>query len=339
MFGFKFIKFNPSTYVFQYQKGQIVREGHGLSFFYFTPTSSLVAIPTESKEMPFIFEETTSDFQTITIQGQLTWRIQVPHKTAECLDYSLNPAGNAYQCNDNERLPQRLIAVLQVLIRAELRKTSLREAMGVSDSLSNIVLEKLRSAPELEALGLEIMGLAILAIRPTPETARALEAEMREKLLQEADDAIYIRRNSAIAQERAIKENELNTEIAIESKKQQIEKTRIAGKQEVQAKKFDLEKASLAFKQELENDKTALIEKSAQNGRIEADSRIYELAKTLDALKKIDAGSLQALASVGMAPGQMVALAFQELAENAQRIGQLNITPDLLKEIITPQNS
>ncbi|MGH1366587.1 MAG: SPFH domain-containing protein [Calditrichia bacterium] len=338
MFGFKFAKFNPSTYVFQYQKGQIIREGHGLSFFYFAPTSSLVAIPTESKEMPFIFEETTSDFQTITIQGQLTWRIKSPHKTAECLDYSLNPRGD-YQCSDNERLPQRLIAVLQVLIRAELRKTSLREAMGVSDSLSKIVLGKLSSAPELEALGLEIMGLAILAVRPTPETARALEAEMREKLLQEADDAIYIRRNSAIAQERAIKENELNTEIAIENKKQQIEKTRIAGKQEMQAKKFDLEKASLAFKQELENDKTTLIKKSAENGRIEADTRIYELAKTLDTLKTIDAGSLQALASVGMAPGQMVALAFQELAENAQRIGQLNITPDLLKELITPQNS
>jgi hypothetical protein len=30
----------------------------------------------------------------------------------------------------------------------------------------------------------------------------------------------------------------------------------------------------------------------------------------------------------------MVALAFRELAENAARIGELNVTPDLLKSLI-----
>ncbi len=61
------------------------------------------------------------------------------------------------------------------------------------------------------------------------------------------------------------------------------------------------------------------------------------MAKKLDILKKIDPGSLQALASVGMNPDKMIAMAFQDLAENAERIGQLNITPDLLKELIKPQ--
>ncbi|MEL6820426.1 MAG: SPFH domain-containing protein, partial [Calditrichota bacterium] len=63
----------------------------------------------------------------------------------------------------------------------------------------------------------------------------------------------------------------------------------------------------------------------------------YEMAKKLDILKKIDPGSLQVLASVGMNPDKMIAMAFQDLAENAERIGQLNITPDLLKELIKPQ--
>jgi len=35
-----------------------------------------------------------------------------------------------------------------------------------------------------------------------------------------------------------------------------------------------------------------------------------------------------------MEPNQLVALAFKELAEGAQRIGQLNITPDLLRELM-----
>ena len=43
---------------------------------------------------------------------------------------------------------------------------------------------------------------------------------------------------------------------------------------------------------------------------------------------------LQALASVGMQPGQLLALAFRDLAGNAEKTGQLNLSPDLLREIM-----
>ena len=46
-------------------------------------------------------------------------------------------------------------------------------------------------------------------------------------MFREADEAIYARRNSAVEQERAIKENELNTEIAVENKKRQIRETQM----------------------------------------------------------------------------------------------------------------
>jgi len=45
MFGIRFVKVEPSDYVLQYQRGRIVREGAGLSFFYFGPTTSLVLVP------------------------------------------------------------------------------------------------------------------------------------------------------------------------------------------------------------------------------------------------------------------------------------------------------
>ena len=44
----------------------------------------------------------------------------------------------------------------------------------------------------------------------------------REEILKKADEALYERRNASIEQERRVKENELNTEIAIENKKKQI---------------------------------------------------------------------------------------------------------------------
>jgi hypothetical protein len=71
MFGIRFIKVQPTTYLMQFRGGQIVREGPGLAFFYYSPTTSLVAVPVASTDAPFIFEEVTADFQTVTIQGQL----------------------------------------------------------------------------------------------------------------------------------------------------------------------------------------------------------------------------------------------------------------------------
>jgi len=35
-------------------------------------------------------------------------------------------------------------------------------------------------------------------------------------------------------------------------------------------------------------------------------------------------------------PKLMIALAFRELAENAAKIGELNVTPDLLRSLLTP---
>jgi hypothetical protein len=42
MFGIKFIKVQPTTYLLQYRGGKVVREGLGLSFFYTNYVNSLV---------------------------------------------------------------------------------------------------------------------------------------------------------------------------------------------------------------------------------------------------------------------------------------------------------
>ena len=71
MLGFRFIKTQPTTYVLQYRGGKVVRDGAGLAFFYYGPTSTLVAVPVASRDQGFIFEQVTSDFQTVTVQGQV----------------------------------------------------------------------------------------------------------------------------------------------------------------------------------------------------------------------------------------------------------------------------
>ena len=89
---------------------------------------------------------------------------------------------------------------------------------------------------EVKLLGIKIFGLSILNILPNKETSRALEAHAREQILKMADEAVYERRNASIEQERKVKENELNTEIAIENKKRQIKETQLETEKAVKQK-------------------------------------------------------------------------------------------------------
>lgn len=338
MFGVRFIKVQPTDYVLLYKNGRIVREGAGLSFFYFEPASSIVRIPIASTDVPFIFKEVTSDFQEVTVQGQLTYSVSDPKKLSQLMNFTLAPSGKNYTSDDPQKLSQRLINIAQVLTRSSLKNMSLRNALGSSDELVNGLREGMRVSPEATSLGIEILGLSILAIKPTPETSRALEAEIREQILREADEAVYARRNAAVEQERAIKENELNTEIAVENKKRQIRETQMDAEKSVQQKMRELSEAEMAAKIALEEKNRELVLLASENAKQEADAKAYGISAVMNSLAATDPKTLQALATVGMNPGQLVANAFKELAENADKIGQLNISPDLLRELMSRGN-
>ena len=334
MFGLRFIKIAPTTHVIQYSGGKVVREGAGISFFYYSPTTSLVAVPVGSTDVPFIFEEQTADYQSVSLQGQITYRIAEPKKVAGLMDFTLEPSGRSYASEDPEKLPQRVINLVHVLARAEIEKLPLRQALRASEPLVTAIRSQLGASAELSALGLEVLGLSLLAIKPTPETARALEAETRELLLKGADEAIFMRRNAAVEQERSIKENELNTEIAVENKKRQIRETQMDAEKAVQEKQAQLERAQLETNIGLEQERKKLVSLAAENARSESDTRAYGISTTMQALSSADASVLQALATSGMKPQQLIAFAFQELASKADKIGNLNISPELLSELL-----
>ena len=337
MFGIQFVKAQPTTYLMQYRHGKIVREGTGLSFFYYAPTTSLVVVPVGSADVPFIFQETTADFQTVTVQGQATYRVNDPKRLAELMNFTLAANGHGYASEDPKKLPERILHVINVLVRAELQKLPLREAIRATDAIVDAVKTRLIAAEEIASLGLEVLGLSILAIKPLPETARALEAEAREQLFRESDEAVYARRNAAVEQERAIKENELNTEIAVENKKRQIRETQMDAERAVQEKKHLVEKEAMTADIGMEAERKKLVALEAENARAEADAKAYGIETTMKALTTVDRAVLQALASTSMKPEQLIAFAFQELAGKAEKIGQLSISPDLLRELMAPQ--
>jgi len=310
MFGINYIKTSPTTHIIHYRNGKMVREGAGLSFFYYAPTSLIALVPAGSIDVPFIFNEVTADFQDVTVQGELTFRIIEPSKIAELLDFSVDSREH-YISDDPEKLHERLIHATQIIARSFTQSKTLREVLTASEELVEKMNSELPLSSTVTMLGVEIVGLSILSIQATPEMAKALQAEARSNLLREADEAVHERRNAAVEHERAIKENEMRTKILVEQKQREVREVKMA--------------ASIA----VEEQRAELVELSSENKRKEAEAKGEALRMTMEPLKEVDWRLLLAMGG-NMGSSDLIAMAFRDLADNAGKIGELNISPDLL---------
>lgn len=333
MFGLNYIKFDSMTYVIHFSNGKVKREGRGLSFFYYSPTSSITAIPLGSRDIQFIFNETTKDFQTITIQGQITYKVEDPKQLSEMLNFTLDRSQKISEENF-EKLNQRLNNEAQTSTSAFIQGISLKEALRSAKTISEKINTGLKASNSVKILGVETLSVDVLAIKPTPEMAKALETETRESLQKDADEAIYARRDFAVEQERKIKESELNTEIAVQEKKKQINEKQAELKVMEAENARKLREMNIAADLSVEEQKTKLIEMQVENQKKEADSKGYMLEKTLNPYKEMDWRTLMAINSKGISALDNIGFAFRELAENSEKIGTLNITPDLLETVI-----
>jgi len=248
------------------------------------------------------------------------------------LDFTVNDYGQ-YKKNDIEKLNQRIINEAQTATSSYIHGIKLKDAIRSAKAIEGKIVEGLASSSVVGMLGIEILGANILAVSATPEMARALETDTREKLQQEADQAIYERRNFAVEQERKIKESELNTEIAVEEKQKQIAEKRM----ESEVQKADNDRKLREMKLEadiaVENQRKLFIEKKTANDKKEAETQGFVTETTLKPYKDIDWKILTALNN-NPDPKFNISLAFRQLAENAEKIGNLNISPDLLESLL-----
>ncbi len=294
MLPLRFYKAEPTEYVLVYQAGKVVQEGAGISFFYWQPINSIALVPVSTRDANFVFNETTGNFQSITVQGQLTYRISDPKKAAELLNFTVRQAalrqGMTHVSDDPEKLPQRIINAVQVHTRNELLRLPLEEALKQAEGLAKTVLGKIRESKILAEMGVECLSVIFTSVRPIPEMAKALEAEYREALQKRADEAIYARRAAAVEKERKIKENELDTEVALEQQKKE------------------------------------LVELQGTNIRKQAEDEAHATQVKFAAYKNVD-------------PKVILALGFMSMGTNAEKIGNLTITPDLLSMLMGTSKS
>ncbi len=333
MLGINYIKFDSMNYVIHYKNGKIKKEGRGLSFFYFSPNSSIVSIPVPSNDFQFVFNETTKDYQEVTLQGQITYKIDNPKQIAETLDFTVNKK-KQYLKNDYEKIQQRIINEAQTASASVVQRLNLKEALRQLEEIEKEIFTSVQKSKTVQMLGLEVLSVNILGVTPNPEMARALEAQTRESLQKEADQAVYERRNFAVEQERIIKESELNTEIAVEEKQKQIVEKKMETDVVKQQNVQELKEMEMTSNISLEEQKKELIDIQVTNEKKEADVKEYVLNANLKPYKEMNWKTLMAISNTGNDPSNNIALAFRELAENADKIGNLNISPELLDSIV-----
>jgi regulator of protease activity HflC (stomatin/prohibitin superfamily) len=296
MFNIAYFKGQPTEYIIKYSAGRVSREGTGLAFFYFRHNTQIVAVPTSSVDANFVFNEVTNNFQEVTIQGQLTYAIQKPKQAAALLNFTIDPLRRTYVSADPEKLARRVSNVVQIETRSEIQKRSLEETLRDAQAIAAEVLRRLREAPALQTMGLELLSVYFLSTRPTPEVAKALEAEYRETLLRKADEAVYARRAAAVDEERKIKEKELASDRTLEEQRRE------------------------------------LIVLQGNNARQEAENRGQALE--LESQYRAKAAAMELAVYRGFDPRTLLAYAMKELGKNAKRIGNLTITPDILANLL-----
>ncbi|MDH5454766.1 MAG: SPFH domain-containing protein [Gammaproteobacteria bacterium] len=217
-----YYKGEPNIYTICSRNGKVVRHGAGINFWFSPLTSTIALVPLASRESQFIFNETTVDFQEVSIQGSLSYRLSEPLDIAKRLDFTIDPKKARYKSEDPAQLVQRVVNNVQAHVRNVVSQLPLEQALTDVKNLSSAVFLNVVKSPELAGLGIVLESLHFTAVRTTPEMQKALEADYRESLHKRADQAIYDRRHAAVEEERKIRESEMNTDIELENRRKDL---------------------------------------------------------------------------------------------------------------------
>jgi regulator of protease activity HflC (stomatin/prohibitin superfamily) len=315
-----------------------------------TTRDTLTSVPTGTIACPFGLRCTSSDHQSITINGTATFLFGDAKKLEKTFDFSVSPKGQ-YLSEDPDKIGDRLAEILASTIFSAAGKRELNHLLSSQESLSSEVAGSLVKDQALAKTGISLSSLAITSTRPSPEIEKALEAIRSEELKKNADAAIHERQMAAELQDRMLKQEQIQTskkiqqgETELVEAKMETEMRNACLEKEVQEIHLDKDKAlqvhnheqkklAMSTDAEVARIHTGIVNESAANTVAMGEAQGKSLQALADAIKDLDPKTIQSLALQGGDAKNTIAAAFLELAEKAGSIGTLNITPDLLDSL------
>lgn len=353
------LRADASAHVLHFRGTRLVRAGRGLAFWFRPLTDSVAEVPADDRELTLVVHGRSLDFQDVAIQGLVTYRVVDPVKLSGRVDFTVDPRTGLFLRQPLEKLAQALSQHAQQHASDYLALTPLR--LILSEGLVRLrasIEAGLTKDPNLPAMGLAVVSVRITSVKPNPELEKALEAPMRERIKQEADEAAFQRRAQAVEKERAIQENELQNRIELAKREEQLiaqqgANTRRTAQEKAEADAVTLQAQvrALRTKAEAESQNSRLkVETEAEAQRIKAvadafaeKARAEAQAEAIRATSGVEAEGIRVVegakveaerarleAFAGLPPQIMLGLALKELAGKLHRIDHLNLGSDLL---------
>lgn len=309
----------PTAHIRALRRGKVVRDGAGLAFWFRPLTAAMSEVPLDDRELPLLFHARTADFQDVTVQATVTYRVVDPALAAQRIDFAIATDTGRWRGTPLEQVAALLTESAQQHGLDLLARTTLTVALidGIS-AVRERMSTGLAADTRLAETGIEVIGVRVVAIRPEPDVERALQTPTREQVQQDADKATFERRAMAVERERAIGENELQTKIELARREEELVAQNGANDRLKTQESWAADAIATEAKARRE---VALAEAQAQAARLVGEAEAAAEAARLAAYGDLSEATL-------------LGLALKELAVNLPKVEHLVLTPDLLAPVL-----
>lgn len=316
---FRHLRGSSTTHVEQIRNGKTIRAGVGASFWFRPLSAVLNEIPVDDRELPLMFHARTSDFQDVTVQATITYRVTNPATAAGRIDFSIDPDTGLWRSTPLDQVAGLLTESAQQYAIDLLATVDLNAAMaGGVGPVRTVIADGLAGDARLAETGIAVVGVRVVAVRPEPEVEKALRTPTREQVQQDADKATFERRAVAVERERAIGENELQTQIELARREEQLVAQRGANAR----REAEENAAAGGVAAEAEARRTVTLAEARAEG-----TRLAGAAQG-------DAEAARVAAYRDVSETVLLALAVKELAANLPNIETLVLSPDLVSKAL-----
>ncbi len=323
------LRAESNEHVLHYKRGALSVQGRGLAYWFMPLSAAVAQVPSEDIDTTVLLRERTADFQEVAVQCTVTYRIADPERASTRVNFSIGLDTGVWKEQPLERLATLWAQRAQQPTRAYLSTVPVVDAIRDGAQRIRAALDAALGADtDLTAMGLVVVGVQVNKVSPTAELEKAIQTPTRESLQQKADEAVFERRALAVEKERVIKENELQSEIALARRQQDLIKQQGANTL------LDIQQQAEADRQRLvaEGERSDL---AAQHTRRDAITVAEGQARATALQKDVDVEAERGrLAVFRDAPASVLtAFTLQEVANKIDTIHHLNITPDLLGQL------
>ena len=314
------LRSTPTAHVVHHRAGRLAHSGTGQAFFFRPLAAVLSEVPVDDRELPLVVHARTADFQDVTVQATVTFRVADPELAATRVDFSLDPTTGRWRGAPLQQIAGLLTETAQQHVLDVLAGMPLREVLLTGVALTRErITAGLTGDTRLSGTGIALVDARVVAVRPDPDVERALGTPTREQLQTEADHASSQRRALAVERERAISENELQNQIELARREEQLVTQRGTNQRRT------AQEAAAAD----------TVRATAEAEREERLAQAHATATRLRGEAEAGAEAARLAAVAGTSPEVLIALAARELAGQLPDIGTLVLSPDVLTTALT----